>query len=54
MSDKEFTEVPLAPLKTVASQELEDEVIKELEMEDPVDKSTAQEIINNNTHEENK
>ena len=48
MSDNEFTEVPLAPLKTVASQELEDEVLKELEVEDPADKTVAQQLLNDN------
>lgn len=54
MSDKEFTEVPLAPLKTVASKQLEDEIAKELSVEDPTDSAKAQEIINNNTNETSK
>lgn len=48
MNDKEFIEVTLAPLKTVASDKLEDEVRKELLAEDPVDKTAAQQLMDDN------
>lgn len=54
MNDKEFIEVPIAPLKTVASKELSEIVEDELLVEDPVDKSVAQQLINDNTNEAGK